>query len=274
MNNTQKLLERQAKEHKKLFEKFMIDEKYLHLHGTEFHMVFYLKGKRNTGFGLISPDSNVPLDSFDDALGKIALLYTNAGSINQNGGQRARINMDPFNRTWECLDKILHEITLSDEQKYNYEYCYQALSQTMELQKEQVKLYDEFIQLMRMKIHEGFQTEDIDYMLNVSGEMDYIQYKQLTSEFNSIDKYKYISEDIHQKKELAKFVSFEVKRYLKQFASDKQKLQAEIQKVTYVDQMEKLTKEEHLELVKQKILREQEQGNINLRKEIRFPKFI
>ncbi|WP_067724813.1 hypothetical protein [Oceanobacillus damuensis] len=268
------VLDKEAKQHKKMFETYKVNEKYVRIDGTEFFMVFYRKFNKHSGFAIISSRSGISTEAYYIAFEQLVLLYTNTSSIIKNGYDRAQINMQPFNETKIAIRQILQEANLLMEDKIVYERCINFLSTAINLQNRLIELTNQFQKKMEIKEREGFSREDIDYILTTLAEIDYIQYIQLLDNYKRIDDFRQIKQNSERYPNMKSLLTTEVERHISEFASNKEKLQAEIQSISHFENMESFTKEQHMEAFKNKILVEQEEANISLRKEMRYPKLI
>lgn len=263
-------LNKQAKKHKKLFETYDINEKYVHVDGKDFYMVFYRKFNKHSGFGMLSSHPNPTKDEYNSAFEMLVILYNNTASFKNNAYSRAKIPMEPFEKTNLFFEKVTKEVNLSERERDIYNHCYNGAVKIMNLHKKLKKITKEFEMNTRNK--KCFTVSDLDYVQDVLAEFDYIQYTQAQIDYQLIDDYKFIKEHIKQNKMVRSVATTDVKKYIDQLAENKEKLLAEIESVSHVENMENMTKEEHMNAVKKYYLTIQAEGNMSLRKEMRYPK--
>ncbi|WP_087973447.1 hypothetical protein [Oceanobacillus rekensis] len=263
-------LHKQAKKHKKLFETYDINEKYVHVDGKDFYMVFYRKFNKHSGFGMLSSYPNPTIEEYNVALEMLVILFNNTQSIKNNAFHRVGITMDPLEKTKSFIEKVTKEVSLSENEKDIYNHCHNGIVKIIELQ-EQLKTITEDFE-MNTRAKKCFTVSDLDMVQDVLAEFDYIQYTQSQLLYQLIDDYKFIKEHINQDTMVRTIATTKVKKYIDQLSDSKEKLRTEIESVSHVENMENMTMEEHIDAVKKYYLTIQNEGNKSLRKEIRYPK--
>ncbi|WP_067724811.1 hypothetical protein [Oceanobacillus damuensis] len=265
-------LNKQAKKHKKLFETYDINEKYVHVDGKDFYMVFYRKFNKHSGFGMLSSHPNPTKEEYNTAFELLVILYNNIASFKNNAFSRAKIPMEHFEKTNLFFEKVTKEVNLSEHERKIYNHCYNGAVKIMNLHKQLKKITKDFE--MKTMTKQCFTVSDLDYVQDVLAEFDYIQYTQAQIDYQLIDYYKFIKEHIKQDKMIQTLATADVKKYIDQLSDNKEKLRTEIESVSHVENMENMTMEEHMDAVKKYYLTIQDEGNKSLRKEIRYPKII
>ena len=263
---------RQAKKHKKLFETYDINEKYVHEDGKDFYMVFYRKFNKHSGFGMLSSHQSSTKEEYNAAFEMLVILYNNTASIKNNAFHRAGITMEPLEKTKIFIEKVTKEVSLSENEKEIYNHCHNGIVNIMELQ-EQLKTITEDFE-MNTRAKKCFTVSDLDMVQDVLAEFDYIQYTQAQLLYQLIDDYNFIKAHIKQDKVVRTIATADVKKYVNQLSDSKEKLRLEIESVSHVENMENMTMEEHMKAVKKYYLTIQNQGNKSLKKEIRYPKLV
>ncbi|MFD2638745.1 hypothetical protein [Piscibacillus salipiscarius] len=169
--------------------------------------------------------------------------------------QGKKINMVGFEKTKAFLKEVLDRNVLNEDIKPYYENTYNILTINLNLQKEVINLvdqYDSFINKKRGEDNNRFFPDDVDFVQSILAQLDYIQYKQLGNSIKGFDDFSYINEDLNTNSRVQEYVTPEVKGYIKEFSKDKEVLHQEIQKITYFKEQDKLTKEEHIDKVKER----------------------
>ncbi|WP_277674150.1 hypothetical protein [Piscibacillus halophilus] len=244
-----------AKMHKKLFEKYTVHPFYVHLNGNDFYLVFYssLFSKGND-FIISATNNRVTKGDYNKALELLVFLLNNGASIVKNGNARKNINMLAFEKTKSFLSQVAEKVRLDEDIKNNYKNALNTITNNLILQNELIELMDRyhlFIEQKRENDGNRFIPEDVEYVQTILATLDYIQYQQLNNELNTFDDFVQINEDLNYNSQVKELITSDVKRYITEFSKNKSALEQEIKKVTYFENQGNLTKEEHVQLVKE-----------------------
>ncbi|WP_430784483.1 hypothetical protein VBD025_08580 [Virgibacillus flavescens] len=271
MNIDNQLLNKMAKKHKKLFESYSINPGAYQIQNNDFFLVSYKK-KGISGCAVLSPqcpdDTVMYMEAFDSLLEHAQLTTL----ILRHAGDRADINMSSFYTVKQFLEDVIYDVELRQEDKNVFETCLSAILKILELQEYLIKSFEEFY-LKVTKLHEGeinvITKDDIEEMVNYLGEVGYIQYTQLLTQYRTISKFGYIKNT--SEPNISKYITDDVSSYLVEFSSHKKQLNEQIKSITYQTEMDRLTKEEHIEVEKKNFRQNLEKTNASLRKKLRFP---
>ncbi|WP_174614158.1 hypothetical protein [Virgibacillus ihumii] len=269
------LVKKEAKKHKRFLESFTINPGSFLINNNQYFFVNYYRGKKMTDCAVVSPTSKAEKSEYlmaYDALMEYAQLTV---SIMSFGAEKATADMHAFTTLQQFFTDVLNngENYLKQEDKKEIAYCLERINLILDLQDRLGKIYEEFYQKTK-KFHEGFienfTNSDIEEAVNYMGEIDYIQYKQLVANYESIPKFKYIKE--LEIPELKKYKTNAVRSYLEEFSINQGRQRKRIDSLKFQTDMETLTKEEHIEGAIKDFYRNLAETNASSRKRMRYPK--
>ncbi|GEL76471.1 hypothetical protein [Tenuibacillus multivorans] len=265
------IIHQHAKEYKKIFETYYVNPRHLYLNGSDFYLVFFKRFRKNTAGVILSPNSDNSNEDYNLAFELLVFMYNNWSSIKDIGEFRKNINMIAFHKVEDFIQKILSEGTLSHNEKGYFENCLKSIESGISLQQELIELMNQFEEFEKRKNVEGnkFTKEDVDYIQDVLAEIDYIQFHQAVTDYKTIDDFNYIKNHIKQDKNIKGFVNNEIEKFIEEFSRNKDKLKKNIKTITYFENQENLTKEQHMRMVKKRYNDSQRNDLAKLKKDIR-----
>src|SRR5699024_8871719 len=144
----------------------------------------------------------------------------------------------------------------------------------LDLQQELVEKYEQFVN-ENQKLYDGsklyFTKDDVHDALDVIGDVEYIQYTQLTLQYEAIDDFKQLFTMAKKDRHLQAYLDSDTKTYLREFISSKANLKNNIKKLTYQKGMEELPKDQFKELVKRLTMENVAKVKKETRDDIRYP---
>lgn len=269
------IVEKEAKKHKKIFETFDVNPGSYRINENEYFMVNYLRGEKMKGCAVISPNSQAGKNEYLLAFNSLLEHAESISLILNHGGERANANMHAFTTMQQFLSDVLNEVAdyLTPEIKDVFEFCLNRINLILKFHE---RLQDIF-QSISEKIDkyfdgekENFTKQDMREEANYLGEIGYIQYRQIMAIYEFIPKFRYIQE--LNNLEVDKYITTLVKKYLAEFSKGEKEQLKNIEHVTYQNNMEELTREEHIELEKEVFFKNLEETNALSRRELRYPK--
>jgi acyl carrier protein phosphodiesterase len=267
-------LNKLAKKYKKLFEKMTINFGAYKINQNDYYLVVY-KRKKINGLAIISPQSITNKNECLEALKWLTRYnqFRNIGLVHI--GFRADINFDSFYTVQNFLEKVLQNVSLSTNEKKIFEESNRALQTIINLQHQLIPAYKSFLE-KEQKVELGeikvITKNHINDMLNFINTADYIQYTQLTTQYNNISVFKEINEMAKNNANIQPFVDSAVKTYLGEFVISKANLRKNIKAVTHVPDLEQLSKEEHIEVARKTTLQNIDEIAERNKSKLRHPK--
>ncbi|WP_054752476.1 hypothetical protein [Piscibacillus salipiscarius] len=113
-----------------------------------------------------------------------------------------------------------------------------------------------------------YEAEDVDAVLEMNAELDYIQNQQINLSIDSVDYFKDLEQVIKDKPEL---FTDEVRRYVSEFTKDKEKMISELNEVTQIDTTNISNRDEYIAAYIEEHIERQRKSNIETIKELRYP---
>ncbi|GAA0588696.1 hypothetical protein GCM10009001_00720 [Virgibacillus siamensis] len=267
------LVEKEVKRHKKFLESFTINPGSFQINNDEYFFANYYRWNKMNGCAVVSPTSKaekkVYLDAFDTLLEFAELFHL----ILTHAGERANTDMQAFTTMREFLSDVLNgaDFYLTEEGKNVFEYCLKGTELILNLQERIIKIYQNTEQKIKM-YQDGtlinFSKNDLEELANYLGEVDYIQYRQLVADYESIPKYKYIKE--MENSPVGEYITPAVKRYLEEFSKNESGQRKRIEHISFQPNMEGLTKKEHIEGAKKAFYNSLAETNASSRKQLRI----
>ncbi|WP_087973450.1 hypothetical protein [Oceanobacillus rekensis] len=274
MNKNYNELNILAAKHKKIFEKYDINPGVFKINDNEYYFAFY-KRRKITGYAIISSQSSNNKEEYIEAFKSLSRYYQYSGSVIKHAGFRAAINFNSFTTVSGFLQKVLTNLQLSPENRAIFRKGLDALNFIINLQDQLIKDYEIFLTRAR-QVESGeikFITKDLlDNVLNYLSEFDYIQYTQMTTQYNNISTFKEIYNQAKNDQEIKPFMDEAAKTYLGEFTISKANLQKNIKELTHVPNLEQLTKEEHREVARKTTVQNTEKFIEKHMKKLRHPK--
>ncbi|WP_218144040.1 hypothetical protein [Lentibacillus persicus] len=263
----------QAKKYKKLFESFTVNPNHLTYQDKDFYAVFYRRFNTDTAFAIFSPQDNIQNEEHQVALEQIVILLNNWASIKNKGSLRNNIDMTAFYKTRHFLDNVLKSAVLSQAEEAAYTTCSITINKAIFLQSELNTLMEEYKRFVDMKEADGskFTVKEIEYIQDILAELDYIQYNQLKSDYDTIDSFQDVKDSISQNEAVNKMAEPDHKKYIEEFARNKDKLKKDLESITYFDDQSTFTKTEHMKAVKNRFVEKQRKELETLKKDLRHP---
>lgn len=245
-----------AEKHKKIFEKVTISYGAYKINQNHYYLVVY-KRKKINGLAIISPQSTRDINECLEALTWLTRYnqFRNIAFIHVDF--RANVNFDSFYAIKNFLEKVLQNVSLSSDEKRIFEESLLALQTIINLQHQLISDYETFLEKEK-KVERGeikvVTKEHIYDVLHFINTFDYIQYKQLTTQYNNISAFKEINKLARNNSDIKPFMNSAVKTYLEEFVISKANLRKNIKKVTHVPDLEQLSKAEHIEIARKTTL--------------------
>ncbi|WP_010098574.1 hypothetical protein [Ornithinibacillus scapharcae] len=262
-----------AKKYKRLFEKYSINAAGYQVNDKEFYWVNYYRFGKMVGHAVISP--NVAKDQdYKEAFNYLSKSAQLRSNLSSDGGFRANINMRSFEVMEKFFKQVLEEVDLDNDREV-IEGCRNTMQRILKLQERLVELYKSYYQ-QEIKIQEGtekFHTNEyLEFVLDCTCEIDYIQYTQLNLQYEMIPSLKYIRKLINKVKHLKELMNPEIKVYLGEFINSETDLRKSIRNVTYTSELNKqLSLEKHMEIIRKVLLQSVQDVTEEIVKELRFP---
>ncbi|GGD20287.1 hypothetical protein [Pontibacillus salipaludis] len=244
----QKFLDKEAKALKKLFEDFNISSFAYKLNGDRYYYVAYVRGSKLKGQAIISTKGSVSQEEFEHVFNKLTFAKLLTTKIDSVGQSRAAIDMEPFKETRDFLQTCLNGQELDSVAKMHVTKVFNAIQSNIEMQDDLVSIFKQYDRDMDSIINEvGFFTdEDLQEMLDVLAQIDYIQYTQLYHQWK-------IAENVDEllNRLPSQDIPSNIRANLKVLdSSNKDKLERDMADITYKEDQSELTKEEYTNLVK------------------------
>ncbi|ALX47192.1 hypothetical protein [Lentibacillus amyloliquefaciens] len=273
MNSEDPKLEEIAKKHKKLFETFSINPGGYIINENEFFFVIYERRKIN-GYAVISPQAPDEIVDYKEALEWLLKYARFSSSLLKHAGFRADISMFSFEEVYSFLKEVTEKVNFDEIELFLD--CKYLVEFILDKQKELVDKYNRFY-AEQEKVHDGtiehFTQKDTLDLLEFMGEFEYIQYKQLYTQYQTIDKFKQVFEISKSNPEIKSYSNRDIQVYLSEFSTGKAEFHKELQEITYQENMHLLTKEEFIKVVKRVALETTEKVKRKTLKKLRYPKF-
>ncbi|MBP1971436.1 transcriptional regulator of heat shock response [Virgibacillus natechei] len=267
-------LNKLAKGHKKIFEKFTINYGTYKINNNDYYLVVY-KRKKIKGLAIISSQSTKDINECLEALTWLTRYNQVRNLAFIHVDFRANINFDSFYTIKNFLEKVLQNVSLSADEKRIFEESDLALQTIINLQHQLISDYDKFLEKEK-KVERGeievVTKEHINDVLHFINTFDFIQYKQLTEQYNTISAFKRIFKMVKDNPEIKVLSDSAVNTYLQEFVSSKANLQKNLKKVTHVPDLEQLSKEEHIEVARKTTLQSIDNVIARQKKMLRHPK--
>lgn len=273
--NIDESIQQEAKRYKKLFETFKVNPNHVRIEDIDYYISFYQKRiTNNTEMVILTSPPKASKKKYEEAFNTLTFLIVISSNIKKYGTERRDIDMQAFYKTRTFLENVLDRAMLTQEERSSYKDCWDSLNTQIELQEKHIELMEEYTAHCKKKEREGltFFPEDIEYAKEVFLEMDYIQYKQLVINRDSIDLFEKINQDQKSNETVGDLSNFEINQFIKEFAKGERKLTKEINSVTYVEGLEGMTKKEHKESVWNYFQSGQKKRINSMKKDIRYPK--
>ena len=241
-----------AVKHKKIFEKYDINPGVFRINNNDYYFIIYKRSKI-TGYAIISPQFSNNTEEYIEAFKSLGKYYQYTGSVIKHIGFRARLNFDSFTTVQGFLKNVLTNINLSLENTRIFEKGLDAMNLIINHQNQLIKDYEVFLTKAR-KVESGeikYITKDLLYHVLIDlSEFDYIQYTQMTTQYNHIPTFKEIFKKAKIESDIERFMDKAVETYLREFISSTSNLQRNIKEITHVSNLEQLSKEEHKEIAR------------------------
>ena len=274
MDNIDDKLNKSAEKHKKILEKMTINFGAYKVNNNDYYLVVY-KRKKINGLAIISPQSTTNINECLEAL-KWLTRYNQFRNIALvHAGFKTNVNFDSFYTVQNFLEKVLQNVSLSTNEKMIFEEGNQALQTIINLQQQLITAYKTFLE-REQKVELGeiniITKKHINEVLNFINTFDYIQFTQLTTQYNQISAFKEINKLAYKNADIQPFMDSAVKTYLEEFVISKANLRKNINKVTHVPHIEQLSKEEHIEIARKVTLQNIDKIAEANKKKLRHPK--
>lgn len=264
-----------AKKHKRVFEKYGINPGIYRVNNHDYYFV-YFERKKLTGYAIISPHCSSNSDEYKEAYDWLLKCSQLTNSVYINAGFKAKVDFTSFLSVRDYLEKALEREHLVNGDRELLQTCLHSLHLIIELQQQLIDGYKEFLsnaKQIQLKQNSLITKEYVNGILNFLGEFDYIQYTQMSTQYNTIDEFSKLYEIIKHYSDLNKALDEETKAYLKKFIQSKSNLYKNIKKLAFQPNMEQLSKEEHIKVAKKITLENIEKIKIESLKKLRYPKF-
>lgn len=263
-------LKHKVEHHKKLFESYWIDQKNLSYKGNVYHMAFYKRFNKDTG-GIFFTlrDENVTKEEYLEAFELYTLLLTRYGKTLKYGTERKNINMIGFEKTNTYLNDVQNNTSLTKEDFSIINSLHDSIEQILDYQKQLSNLMNRFNNFIKSKEPKNIYTpEDVDEILKMNAELDYLQNRQINLLIDSTDEFKLLQQIIQHNPDLS---NAEINKYIAEFTKGKEQMRQELAQATYIDTSKVQSKEEYMDAYIQDYIQRQRNSNKKIIKELRYP---
>ena len=261
-----------AKKHKKILEKISIQPGGYVVNGNQFFLVVYRK-KRIKGYTVISPQYPKNVSHYMEALDWLVKYSLYVTSLSEDGYFRASINMSSFEVVYAFLKQVTEQVNFKE--KPLFIECLNSVEYILNLQDELIDQYNEFNaeqNKLDQSLEEHFTKEYVNDLLQFVGELEYIQYTQLNTQYLTVDKFKEVYKIAKSNPDIKQYLNYDVRFYLSKFSKGKKGFRKSLQNLSHKNKnMDQLTKEEHIAAVKQTALESAEVVKAKILKILRFP---
>ncbi|QKY69792.1 hypothetical protein [Lentibacillus sp. CBA3610] len=271
MKYRDRLVKQEAKKYRKFLETFDINPGSYRINNHEYFFVNYSKWKQITECAVVSPDSTAYRDEYLEAFDVLLEYALLTSWIFTYGGASSNASTEDFTLLKKFFSNVLDEPGdhLSQDTRNTFNFCLERANIMLSLQERIVEIYSDFEQKYQ-KFHDGneenFTKRDVEEAVNYYAEISYLQFRQVTAMNECIPKFKYIKE--LKSPAVKKHKNIAVRRYLTQYSKEQPK---DHEFATYQRDMEKLTKEEHIEAKKEHFYEHLAERNPSIRKNLRHP---
>lgn len=263
-----------AKKHRKLFENIFINPGGLLINNHRFYWVNYLRFGKLVGVAVVSPNNVKEIHEFKEAFYHLSRSSQIRSNLTRDGGFRANINMKSFVVMEKFLSTILEETELMNDRKIIVD-CHITMQNILNLQNRLVEVYKSY-QQKEIKFHEGTEEfesrEYLEFVIDCAIEIDYIQFTQLTLQYEAITNFDLLKKMINKNKDLKSYMNTEIRVYLNEFINSRTDLLNNIKELTYTPEInQKLSKERHMEISREVLLQTVDNVTFELLNDLRFP---
>ncbi|WP_010098596.1 hypothetical protein [Ornithinibacillus scapharcae] len=263
-----------AKKHKKLFEKYFINPGGSLINEHEFYWVSYLRFGKLVGSAVISPSNITDKQEYEQAFYHLSKSSQLRSKLTKDGGFRANINMGTFTVMEKFLAAIQKEVILKNDKQIVVD-CHETMLSILSLQDSLVDIFKSY-QQEEIKFHEGREKFDsieyIEFVIDCICEIDYIQFTQLTLQYEAISKFNSLKRIVNKNKNLKTHMTYEIKVYLEEFIKSKTDLLKSIKKLMYTSEINMQTsKLRHMEITREVLLETVREVTEELLQDLRFP---
>ncbi|WP_054752488.1 hypothetical protein [Piscibacillus salipiscarius] len=265
------IVEQKLNSLKKLFETYWLDDKKLSYKGNIYHKVFYKKYNTVNGGIIFTPnDENITKEEYLEAFELFVLLITRTNSTKEHGNYKNKASMIGFENTEAHLKALLKRESLIEDEKKLMDILINMLREMINLQDQLSDLMNRFNSFLKSKEPNNiYHPEDVDVLLKMNAELDYIQNQQGNLSIDSVDYFKQLEEVIKNKPSM---FTTAVRRYVSEFTKDKEKMIKNLKEVTQIDTSNINGKEDYINAYIIEHVDRQRELNKGLLKDLRYPK--
>ncbi|GEN44522.1 hypothetical protein [Alkalibacillus haloalkaliphilus] len=272
MKVTDSLIINKTEKYKKFYENYSISPNHININGKDFYITFFQTKliKRANGSAVVSTKSSLSSEEVNSAYEKLVYLLNFITSALE-GEFKLGSNMQGFKATQDFVEKVLSNVNLTESNKKLFEQCSQALKQVQQCQSDHDRVMYSYRDYLDDKSETGqkFYESDIDYVLEVMADLDYIQYYQVKASLDAAKLLKQAKKVKKQQPEIKKYMDRDVAFYIRLIVRGEVEAKRNLKELKRVDHMESLTEEEHKRLFKESAINNQKKYFPKLKKDLR-----
>ncbi|GAA0465679.1 hypothetical protein [Alkalibacillus silvisoli] len=260
MKVTDSLIINKTEKYKKFYENYRISPNHININGEDYYISSFNTKvfKKHNGSALISTKKSLTREEVNYAYEKLVYLLSFIISALE-GEFKLESNMQGFKATQGFVEEVLSNVNLTESNKKLFEQCSQALKQVQQCQSNHDRVMYSYQDYLDDKSETGqkFYESDIDHVLEVMADLDYIQYYQVKASLDAAKLLKQAKKVKKQQPEIKKYIDREVAFYIKLIVRGEVEAKRNLKELKRVDHMESLTEEEHKRLFKESAINNQ-----------------